>query len=285
MVWVLYRIIAALVWLLPLSVARYLMGRFFALLGPFSIRANNRMDRSLTVAFPFRDERWRKERRLRTWVNLGKSVADSMKTKALQRRLQTHVTYRLQPELASLQQDPRGQLLLMGHMGAWEVAVQIVPKLGRKVMGVHRPLDNPRIEAELQKSRQLAGIEMVSIEDRLLVRKGIRHLQAGGMLAIFVDQRWGKGEMLDLFEQPALTTLSPGLFQLSTDARVSTLICRRDGLSHFEAILEPLPFKAQDDDTWRQRGRSIMRAFHGRLEDWVRVHPDDWYWLQDRWKP
>lgn len=285
MVWVLYRIIAALVWLLPLSVARYLMGRFFALLGPFSIRANNRMDRSLTVAFPFRDERWRKERRLRTWVNLGKSVADSMKTKAVQRRLQTHVTYRLQPELASLQQDPRGQLLLMGHMGAWEVAVQIVPKLGRKVMGVHRPLDNPRIEAELQKSRQLAGIEMVSIEDRLLVRKGIRHLQAGGMLAIFVDQRWGKGEMLDLFEQPALTTLSPGLFQLSTDARVSTLICRRDGLSHFEAILEPLPFKAQDDDTWRQRGRSIMRAFHGRLEDWVRVHPDDWYWLQDRWKP
>jgi KDO2-lipid IV(A) lauroyltransferase len=199
--------------------------------------------------------------------------------------LQTHVTYRLQPELASLQQDPRGQLLLMGHMGAWEVAVQIVPKLGRKVMGVHRPLDNPRIEAELQKSRQLAGIEMVSIEDRLLVRKGIRHLQAGGMLAIFVDQRWARGEMLDLFEQPALTTLSPGLFQLSTDARVSTLICRRDGLSHFEAILEPLPFKAQDDDTWRQRGRSIMRAFHGRLEDWVRVHPDDWYWLQDRWKP
>ena len=82
MVWVLYRIIAALVWLLPLSVARYLMGRFFALLGPFSIRANNRMDRSLTVAFPFRDERWRKERRLRTWVNLGKSVADSMKRSA-----------------------------------------------------------------------------------------------------------------------------------------------------------------------------------------------------------
>ena len=285
MVWVLYRFIAALVWLLPLFVARLLMGRFFALLGPFSIRANNRMDRSLTVAFPFRDERWRKERRLRTWVNLGKSVADSMKTKAVQRRLQTHVTYRLQPELASLQQDPRGQLLLMGHMGAWEVAVQIVPKLGRKVMGVHRPLDNPRIEAELQKSRQLAGIEMVSIEDRLLVRKGIRHLQVGGMLAIFVDQRWARGEMLDLFEQPALTTLSPGLFQLSTDARVSTLICRRDGLSHFEAILEPLPFKAQDDDTWRQRGRSIMRAFHGRLEDWVRVHPDDWYWLQDRWKP
>lgn len=284
LVWALYRFLAACMAVLPLNVAHFLMGRFFVLLGPFSVRANNRMDRSLQVAFPFRDENWRKERRMRTWVNLGKSVAEAMKTKAVQRRLETHVTYRFQPELQSLQQDSRGQLLLMGHLGAWEVAVQIVPRLGRKVMGVYRPLKDPRLEAELQKSRRLAGIEMVSIEDRLLVRKGIRHLQAGGLLAIFVDQRWGKGEMIDLFDQPALTTLSPGLFQLSTNARVSTLICRRDGLSHYEAILEPLPFKAEDGENWRQRGRSIMRSFHGRLEDWVRVHPDDWYWQQDRWK-
>lgn len=285
LVWVLYRFFAAVVSLLPLSLARLLMSRVFAVVGPFSIRANQRMDRTLMVAFPFRDEAWRRQRRNRTWLNLGKSVAEAIKTKAVQRRLQSHVTYRFEPELGLAQHDPRGQLLLMGHLGAWEVAVQIVPQMDRKVMGIYRPLDNPRIEAELQKSRQLAGIEMVSIHDKLLMRKGIRHLKAGGLLAIFVDQRWAKGERLDLFDQPALTTLSPGLFQLSADARVSTLICRRDGLSHFEAILEPLPFKAQDDDTWRERGRSIMRAFHGRLEDWVRVHPDDWYWLQDRWKP
>ena len=91
--------------------------------------------------------------------------------------------------------------------------------------------------------------------------------------------------VLELFDQPALTTLSPGLFQHLTDARVSTLICRRNSRSRYEAILENLPYKSQDDDDWRARGRSIMRAFHGRLEDWVRGHPDDWYWLQERWKP
>ena len=59
----------------------------------------------------------------------------------------------------------------------------------------------------------------------------------------------------------------------------------RESLSRCEVVLENLPFKAQDSDDWRERGRSIMRAFHGRLEDWVRVYPDDWYWLQERWKP
>ena len=117
------------------------------------------------------------------------------------------------------------------------------------------------------------------------VWRALKHLKAGGLLAVFVDQRWAHGEMLDLFGQPALTTLSPGLFQHLTDARVSTLICRRSGRSRYEAILENLPFKSQDEDDWRARGRSIMRAFHGRLEDWVRGHPDDWFWLQERWKP
>ena len=283
--WAVYRFFAGLAVVLPLSASRVLLGRFFGIVGPFLVRANGRMDRTLKVVFPFRDELWHQERRHRAWINLGKSVAESMKTEAVQRQLDTHTTYRLEPALSAMRQDPRGQVLLMGHLGAFEVAIQIVPRLGRPVMGVHRPLPNPLIEQDLQKSRQAAGIEMVSVDDPTLVRRGIRHLQAGGLLAIFVDQRWSKGEYLDLFEQPALTTLSPGLFQATTNAQVSTLMCRRESLSRCEVVLENLPFKAQDSDDWRERGRSIMRAFHGRLEDWVRVYPDDWYWLQERWKP
>lgn len=283
--WLLYRFCVGWVSILPLYASRLLMARLFRIIGPFLLRANGRMDRSLKVAFPYRDELWHRERRHRTWINLGKSVAESIKTKAVQRQLETHVTYRFEPELSAMQQDPRGQLLLMGHLGAWEVAIQIVPRMGRPVMGVYRPLKNPRIEQHLQKSREAAGITMVSIDDPTLVRRGIRHLKSGGLLAIFVDQRWGQGEWLDLFDTPALTTLSPGLFQATTDARVSTLICRRESQSRCEAVLESLPYKAQEGEDWRERGRSIMRAFHGRLEDWVRVNPDDWYWLQERWKP
>ncbi len=285
LVWVLYRCFAGVVMALPLSLARILMASVFGALGPFSVRSTARMDRTLKIAFPFRDEFWRRDRRAATWRNLGRSVAESIKTQTLQRQRATHVTYRFEPELTLSRDDPRGQLLLMGHLGAWEMAIQIVPQLGRPVMGVYRPLKNPMIEADLQESRKAAGIEMVSIEDPSLVRRALKHLKAGGLLAVFVDQRWAHGEMLDLFGQPALTTLSPGLFQHLTDARVSTLICRRSGRSRYEAILENLPFKSQDEDDWRARGRSIMRAFHGRLEDWVRGHPDDWFWLQERWKP
>lgn len=283
--WALYRFFAALVKILPLSVSRLLMARVFRIVGPFLVRANGRMDRTLKVVFPFQDALWHRERRHQAWINLGKTVAESIKTRAVQGQLDTHVTYRLEPELSAMQQDPRGQLLLMGHLGAWEVAIQIVPRLGKPVMGVYRPLANPRIEEELQRSRRAAGIDMVSIDDPTLVRRAIRHLKSGGLLAIFVDQRWGRGALVDLFETPALTTLSPGLFQFASNARVSTMICRRESATRFEAVLESLPYRVQEGEDWRERGRSIMRAFHSRLEDWVRVHPDDWYWLQERWKP
>lgn len=285
-VWVIYRGFVVLLSILPLPLARLLMAGVFRLLGPFISGANERMERSLKVAFPFRDREWRKARRYRTWSNLGRSVAESVKTRAVQRSLDTAVSARMEPELSAMRDDPRGWLLLLGHLGAWEVVIQLAPRFGRPVMGIFRPLANPLIERDLQKSRALAGVEMVSTEDPLLLRRALRHLRSGGMLALFVDQRWGEGEALELFEQPALCTLSPGLFQMMGEARVSTLLCRRIGSDRCEVVLESLPFKTSDEcDDWRERGRSIMRSYNRRLEDFVKVYPDDWYWMQDRWKP
>jgi len=284
-VWLLYRFFVLVLSILPLSAARTVLAGFFSLLGPLSASANARMERSLKVAFPAESADWRAERRKRTWVNLGRSVAESIKSRAVQNQLSSTVTERVEPELSASLQDPRGQLLLMGHTGAWEVAIQMAPRLGKPVMGVFRPLENSLIERDLQRSRQAAGIEMVSIADPSMIRRALRHLKRGGSLALFVDQRWADGEPLALFGQPALTTLSPGLLQRSTNARVSTLFCRRQSREHSEVVMESLAFEARDDDDWRQRGQAIMQAFNGRLEDWTKAYPDDWFWLQDRWKP
>ncbi|MGB0746782.1 MAG: hypothetical protein ACPGSP_07390, partial [Alphaproteobacteria bacterium] len=81
--------------------------------------------------------------------------------------------------------------------------------------------------------------------------------------------------------------LAAGLLQRATDARVALLVHRRTGEAKqpYEAVLEALPFDMQPEDRWRDRGRAIMTAFNARLEDWVRAHPDSWFWMQDRWKP
>lgn len=283
--WLLYRLFVLILAPLPLSAARGLLSGFFGLMGPLSASSTRRINASLAVAFPDRDEAWRRARRRQTWVNLGRSVAESIKTEAVQRQLDTRVQLEFEPELTDSLADPRGQLILTGHLGAWEVAIQLAPRLGGPVMGVHRPLANRMIEADLQVSRRKAGIEMVSIEDPALMRRAIKHLRAGGHLALFVDQRWKDGTPLPLFGQPALCTLSPGMLARAGQARVSLLHAQRLPGGHHRISLEPLAFEADADEPWTVWGERIMGAFNRRLEALVQAYPDDWYWLQDRWKP
>lgn len=285
--WLLYRLFVLILAPLPLGGARWLLSGFFRLMGPVSASSTRRINASLDVAFPERikDVAWRRARRQRTWINLGRTVADSIKTDAVQRQLDSCVVLDAEPELADSRADPRGHLILTGHLGAWEIAIQLAPRLGRPVMGVHRPLANRMIEADLQRSRRKAGIEMVSIEDPALMRRALKHLRAGGCLALFVDQRWKDGTALPLFGQPALCTLSPGMLARAGRARVSMLYAQRLAAGQHRISLEPLAFDRRENEPWPVWGEQIMSAFNRRLEDLVRANPDDWYWLQDRWKP
>ncbi len=285
--WLLFLGFSLLIRLLPMPLARGLLAGFFDLVGRLITSQNRRMERSLQVAFPAQSADWRRMRRRQAWRNLGRSVAEVMKPRAGQNSSASAVRLQAEPELNAIRHDPRGTLLLSGHFGAWEAMAGFADLLQRPFLIFYRPLENPRIDAELRRSRRRAGINLVSIHEPDAVRTAIRHLREGGVLCLFADQRWARGEPLPLFGQPALTTLAAGLLQRATDARVSMLVHRRTGEAKqpYEAVLEALPYDQQPEDGSRDRGRSIMTAFNGRLEDWVRAHPDSWFWMQDRWKP
>ena len=285
--WLLFLGFSLLVRLLPMPLARGLLAGFFDLVGRLISSQNRRMELSLQIAFPEQDADWRRTRRRQGWRNLGRSIAEVMKPRANRNSSAGALGLQAAPELSAIRQDPRGTLLLSGHFGAWEAMAGFAGLLQRPFLIFYRPLENPLIDAALRRSRLRAGINLVSIHEPDAVRIAIRHLSAGGVLCLFADQRWARGEPLPLFGQPALTTLAAGLLQRATDARVAMLVHRRtgDAKQPFEAVLEALPYDQQPEDGWRDRGRAIMTAFNAQLEDWVRAHPDSWFWMQDRWKP
>ena len=257
--WLLFLGFSLLVRLLPMPLARGLLAGFFDLVGRLISSQNRRMERSLQIAFPERSADWRRTRRRQAWRNLGRSVAEVMKPRASQNSAAGALGLQAAPELSAIRQDPRGTLLLSGHFGAWEAMAGFAGLLQRPFLIFYRPLENPLIDAALRRSRLRAGINLVSIHEPDAVRIAIRHLSAGGVLCLFADQRWARGEHLPLFGQPALTTLAAGLLQRATDARVAMLVHRRtgDGKQPYEAVLEALPFDMQPEDGWRDRaGRS-----------------------------
>ena len=273
-----------LVRLLPMPLAQGLLAGFFDLVGRLISSQNRRMELSLQIAF------LSKRRLAADAASAGlaqprpqhcRSDEATGQPEFIRRRGRLQAA----PELSAIRQDPRGTLLLSGHFGAWEAMAGFAGLLQRPFLIFYRPLENPLIDAELRRSRLRAGIKLVSIHEPDAVRTAIRHLRAGGVLCLFADQRWARGEPLPLFGQPALTTLAAGLLQRATDARVP---CWCTG----GRVMQNSPSKrcwrlcptTAAQDGWRIRaGRSPM--FNARLEDWVQAHQDSWFWMQDAGSP
>jgi len=176
----------------------------------------------------------------------------------------------------------RGVLLLTGHFGCWEIN-GIVHALHVAPIGVMaRRLDNPYLNALLERVRQCTG-------NRVIYRKGglrqmLRALEAGRGVAILIDQHMHGPEAVpvDFFNRPAATTTVLGSVALRTLAPVIPVFTVPLGGGRYRVIYEHAVEPPADES------RESLRAFTQRctdvLEMYVRRYPELWLWMHRRWR-
>jgi KDO2-lipid IV(A) lauroyltransferase len=105
----------------------------------------------------------------------------------------------------------------------------------------------------------------------------LRFLRAGGVLALGTDQHYSTGAPLRFFGRTAWTTLSPATLALKYRCDLIPVHAIRlpSGLD-FTVRLDP-PIPHSDPET-------MMQAVNDNLEEVVRQHMDQWFWVHSRWK-
>ncbi len=177
----------------------------------------------------------------------------------------------------------QGCLLITAHVGDWEAALAAAPWLGfGPVYAVARPPNNRVFSQATQSEREQRRI-------RLLPRRGAMQsapsiLRAGGAIGLVLDQRSrGRGALLAPFlGRPARCDRSAGV--LMKRFRVPAVVCActraEEPLSYridFYDVLWPEEIRGVDLLTITTR---INRAFERMILD----HPDQYFWLHDRYK-
>ncbi len=177
-----------------------------------------------------------------------------------------------------------GAILVIGHMGNWELAGLAAGPGGLSLSTLARPIDNPRLDRWLTLYRTSTGMEIIPKSQA--ARKLTKLLRNGGKLIVQADQvphPRSNGIVVPFFGQPALTVRSPAILALKYDCPiVPTNIWRDpDGFLHldFTSPLVPEIFRKEEDPV-----RSMTAAFTSRLETFIRSHPEQWNWLHRRWK-
>ncbi len=258
-------------------------------LGSFYHRIGRRrrevLEFNLRLAFPELDESRRHELALAVARHFGRVTLDALRLQRLgpeQLLRQTAITGR--EHLDRALGMGRGVFLLSAHIGSWEVAALVA---GLIIPGgfavVNRPLDNPLLEAELERLRGLHGNRALGKHG--VTRAMIRQLRGGGAVGILIDQRVleEEGVLVPFFGHPAWTHPALARLTVRTGAPVVPIWGLWEGPGRYTVRFDPplLPEELPEEERSEVPLTARLTAL---IEGVIRERPQQWLWYHDRWR-
>lgn len=178
----------------------------------------------------------------------------------------------------------RGVLYLTAHIGAWELSSFSHSLHGYPLAYLNRPLDNPRVDALVNRYRSLGGNRPIDRRDA--ARAIFEVLRSGGAVGILMDQNTLDGDgnvFVDFFGLPASTTAGLARIALRTGAAVVPgFVIWDEGLGKYRLRFDPAVELVRTGEAERDVVENTAR-FNKIIEDYIRRYPDQWLWIHRRW--
>ncbi len=177
----------------------------------------------------------------------------------------------------------KGAIVVTGHFGNWELAGRALAHAAGSATVVARTLSNPLVEARARRFREQGGLTVIGRDGAL--RKVLAHLRAGGCVAMLIDQNQRAGGVfVPFFGKLASTVPSPASIALKYDVPVLAGYTYRIGKELKHCFHCDPPFELIRTGDYRADIVANTALFTKRIEDFVRRHPDQWFWLHSRWR-
>ncbi|MDA3834643.1 MAG: lysophospholipid acyltransferase family protein [Spirochaetales bacterium] len=176
----------------------------------------------------------------------------------------------------------KGVLMLSGHLGNWEISVQLNNIARLQVCGVYRKLDFAPAEKYFHEKRQSTGSRLYPLKGA--VHAILRELAAGNCMALLIDQNAKRHQsvFIDFFGRTASVNMGPAYLALLTGVPVIMYFFVRENGKYRCEFLPELPVVNTGD---LEKDLIVnTRIFNKALEGIIRRYPDQWFWIHNRWK-
>ncbi len=212
-------------------------------------------------------------------VNFLASVrATTMSADELRKRMKIDGIEHLESATA----QGHGAILLLAHMGNWEMLTQmhLVAPCLVPLAGLYRPLDNPLLDRLIKRRRQSMGTTLFSRRDGFF--KPISHLKSGGTLGAIADQHAGDhGMAVPFFGKLTSMTNLPALLHRRTGAPVIPVSMVTCSPGNWRIVVHP----ALDINEEQKKNASEITALCAKAYETVMLeHPTDVLWMHRYWR-
>jgi Kdo2-lipid IVA lauroyltransferase/acyltransferase len=172
----------------------------------------------------------------------------------------------------------RGVLFATAHLGNWELSAFAHALLKAPMNVVARPLDNPRIDAMVEKRRELSGNRVILKQD--FARAILKALAANQAVGILIDQNAtaDNGVFVEFFGLRACA--GTGFAKIAARSGAAVI----PGFALWSEEERQYVLRFYPAVTMTGDAVADTQALQARLEAVIRAHPDQWLWIHRRWK-
>ncbi|MDA1055516.1 MAG: lysophospholipid acyltransferase family protein [Planctomycetota bacterium] len=243
------------------------------------------VDENLRNVFPHLSDAERREMSRRMWEHLLLMVCEIAHAprKIHRGNWRDHISFRGRREMVQNLLDPRPTVLITGHFGNFEVGGFVTGLLGYPSFTVARTLDNRFLDRYINSFRGANGQFILPKQGSSTQVQAV--LASGGVLSLLGDQHAGpKGCWVDFLGRPASCHKAIALFPMTSGAPLlAAATTRRDRPLNFQISLLGVLDPAQSPDM-AGSVPSVTQWYNDRLEEAIRLVPEQYWWVHRRWK-
>ena len=214
--------------------------------------------------------------------HFGRTAVEFLRLRSMSRaELAEMVTVEGMENFESARALGKGVIVVTAHLGNFDLLATSRAAAGIPLAVVSRQLHQRGADRFWMESRRRSGLEI--FEDRGAAKQILRHLKAGRITALTVDQRTRAsrgGVVLPFMGCPAWTTTAPAKLSAASGAPVVPVYIVRGKDGRHRAVVEAMMAPPTRGD-----GAAVLemtRKINEIVGRWVSAHPEQYMWLHRR---
>ena len=272
--------LTALLRLLGVERASNLGGWLLRTLGP-KTGTHRTVTRNLRIAFPDMPKDEREALAIAAWEQTGRTFAETAVMDQL-----TLASGRVEvvgmERLHAIRDSGRPVVFVSGHLANFELMAAAILASGVPCQITYRAANNPYVDAQIRRARARYGVRLFAPKGGEGARELLAGMQRGESVALMNDQKFSEGPEAIFFGQPVNAAPGPSRLALRHGTVLQPMsVVRLPGVRFRVTAHEPIEIPRsgdrQADIAW---GVQAVTSF---VEDRVREHPVDWFWVHKRW--
>jgi KDO2-lipid IV(A) lauroyltransferase len=240
---------------------------------------------NLRLAFPEKTEAERRAIARANFRHLGQMIPDFLRVPTLSpEELDQIFVYDGWENYEKAAALGKGTIACTAHFGNFDLLASANTRRGVPITQIARAMGKNFANDLIREARRRSGVEELVVKPGQTVRAVIKALHQNRVIGWVIDQNQPVGPIFPtFFGVPAATAATPAFLARRTGCAVLFTLSVPLGDGRHQVLIEG-PLAVPDTGDPEADDLAFMQLLNDKLERWVRLHPERWYWVHRRWK-